>query len=349
MLEVAMTNMIQKIKLNGERVLITSDVHGNLPLLKKALNEMNFDSEDILIINGDISEKGLESINLFNYLIELKKQHQVYFTMGNCDHLINHFADESKNEGMSEYMNTRTHTFLSEIATAMGGNPSYLERVAYAQKYHQDIIDLVASMPIVIETDAFYCVHAALHEDGTIDRPYNISHRDFYRADLKFDKPVIVGHYPVCLYSDDEINHNTRFDTEKNIIATDGGNMMKALGQLNVVIYQDGEFSFEAFDLLETVPAPHDQKGRKGVYINWANKGIEVINEGTIMSDVYHPYSDNTVSVDNHFLDLKAGTLVKDTTDALVEVSKGDPITIYFERDHAYYIKCNGYVGWYLK
>ena len=345
-----MNQTVQYIKIpQHRRVLIVSDIHGNLVLFKKLLKEQDFSRDDVLIINGDISEKGPDSIGLFKYLIELEKTHTVYFTLGNCDHLVNHFNDYSKIDGMTRYMNGRQATLLNEIGNLLGEASTYLDRVAYAKEVHQDILDLVARMPIAIETDDFICVHAAYHVDGSIHRPYNISERDFFNSHVTFEKPVIVGHYPVCLYSDDEINHNARFDREKNIISLDGGNMMKALGQLNVAIYQDGEFHFAYSDLLETIQAPHDQRGVKGVHINWANNGIEITNQGDLFSDVYHPYSNQTIAVYNAFLDFQSGSLKEDTTNATLDVKQGDAITIQYETPSTYYIKCRGYEGWYTK
>ena len=46
----------------NKRILVTSDVHGNLKYLEKVLEKANFCDDDILIIVGDIVEKGTESL-----------------------------------------------------------------------------------------------------------------------------------------------------------------------------------------------------------------------------------------------------------------------------------------------
>ena len=344
--------MTQIKRLNIEkdkRVLITSDIHGNLELFQSMLTKVGYSNKDILIINGDISEKGTDSIGLFLYLIDLQKEGEVYFTLGNCDHLINHFHDDEKITGMTEYMNSRANTILAEFGCQMGGEMDYIKRRQYAIETYPEIIELVASMPLIIETDDFICVHAGLREDGKVDFRYNTSFPNFIKENVKFDKPVIVGHYPVCLSRNDEICHNVFYDREKNIIASDGGNMIKPLGQLNLVIYQDGDFTFEAFDLLETIAAPHDQVGQKGVAINWDNNGISILEKGEEMSLIHHPFSGEDFYVHNYFLDLERGKSIRDTTNALVDVKAGDPITILLDTEKSYYIKCNGYEGWYNK
>lgn len=66
---------IQKISIPNEgRVIVISDIHGELELLKKLLSEVNFSAEDYLIINGDLCEKGRNSIGVVNYAMELSAQ-----------------------------------------------------------------------------------------------------------------------------------------------------------------------------------------------------------------------------------------------------------------------------------
>ena len=77
---------VQKIFIpKGQRVIITSDIHGNLMYLKGLLHKVAFSKEDILIIAGDIVEKGNKSLATLRYLIELQKTHQVYLVYGNVD------------------------------------------------------------------------------------------------------------------------------------------------------------------------------------------------------------------------------------------------------------------------
>ncbi|WP_249652326.1 metallophosphoesterase, partial [Lysinibacillus sp. D4A1_S13] len=56
---------------NDVRVIIFSDIHGELDLLKELLHKVNFKVEDYLIINGDLSEKGRDSFGVVNYVMDL--------------------------------------------------------------------------------------------------------------------------------------------------------------------------------------------------------------------------------------------------------------------------------------
>ena len=68
-----------------KRVLVTSDIHGNLPYLKGLLKKVGFCEDDILIINGDFLEKGPLSLETLRYIMELAKKGNVYPVMGDCD------------------------------------------------------------------------------------------------------------------------------------------------------------------------------------------------------------------------------------------------------------------------
>lgn len=46
----------------GRRLLVTSDIHGHAASLKKVLEKAEFSDDDILVIIGDIVEKGPESL-----------------------------------------------------------------------------------------------------------------------------------------------------------------------------------------------------------------------------------------------------------------------------------------------
>lgn len=341
--------MVENLDITLEdRVIIMSDIHGDLDLFKKALDHVHFTDKDILIINGDIAEKGVQIIALFKYILELKKNHRVYGVMGNCDYLINHFNNPEVDEGMIRYMNRRRLTLLAELKKEMGGDPTYQERVAYMKTHYQDIMDWVESLPLVLKTPYFICSHAA-YSKTQLNRHYNTATPDFFSTDVSFEVPVLVGHYPVCIYDHDEINHNIRFDKSKNIISMDGGNRMKALGQLNLVIFENGDFTFDAVDHLNYHPAPYNQVGKKGTHIHWPDFDIKVIAKDKEYSDIIYLKDNHQLRIANHFMNPEDDTLLGDVTDALLDVKKGDPIYIEFELDDAYYIKSKGYEGWYLK
>lgn len=57
----------------GHRIIITSDIHGNLSYLKGLLDKVSFSKEDYFFIAGDLVEKGGDSLATLRYLMELER------------------------------------------------------------------------------------------------------------------------------------------------------------------------------------------------------------------------------------------------------------------------------------
>ena len=69
----------------GRRILVTSDIHGHLDYLRKVLEMAAFSEEDLLIIVGDMIEKGNNSLGTVRYIMELCKKGNVIPLIGNVD------------------------------------------------------------------------------------------------------------------------------------------------------------------------------------------------------------------------------------------------------------------------
>ena len=55
------TTFLRK-QLQGRRTLVACDIHGHTGLFKKLLSDAGFSEDDLLIIIGDIVEKGPDSL-----------------------------------------------------------------------------------------------------------------------------------------------------------------------------------------------------------------------------------------------------------------------------------------------
>lgn len=342
--------MTMKLKIKPkQRILITSDIHGNLELFKKMLRELNFATEDILIINGDIVEKGPDSIGLMLYILELQKTHTIYATLGNCDELVNFLNDDARNVGMENYMNSRPQTLLSEFREIYKPYVNFPTLKKHAKEDYPQFFEYMESLPDIIETPYFTAVHAGLLPEGEQSHSFNVKEPRFLNFNYHFDKPVVVGHYPVCLYNKTYISHNPILNRDKNIFSIDGGNIIKEEGQLNVLEFIDDNVTTHSFDLLDYVSLPITQKRLDGHHISWDDREIEILQVKNEFSLCRHLSSRTEMHIHNDFLDFDYEILKEDYTDALVEVKKDDLVHIILETSSGYYVKCRGYIGWLLK
>lgn len=332
-----------------QRVLITSDIHGNLDLFQKMLRDMNFSRDDVLILNGDMVEKGTNSVGLMLYILELRKTHTIYATLGNCDELLNFLRDDTRNLGMENYMNTRPRTILSEFREIFKPYSSFQNLKDKAMSTYADIFDYILDLPDIIQTPYFTVVHAGLQPDGDQSHTFNVKEPRFLDFNYQFRKPVVVGHYPVCLYNKTYLSYNPILNLKKNIFSIDGGNVIKEEGQLNVLEFIDDEVQTYSFDLLEYSSIPLVQKRLDGHHISWDDRDIEILEVGNEFSLCRHLSTRTELQIYNDYLDFDYEILKEDYTDSLVEVKEEDRVHIIFEASIGYYVKCGGYVGWLLK
>ena len=69
-------------------MLAISDIHGNLPFLKGVLAAAHYGPDDILVLVGDLVEKGPDSLTTLRFIMELAEWNTVYGLRGNCDYLV---------------------------------------------------------------------------------------------------------------------------------------------------------------------------------------------------------------------------------------------------------------------
>ena len=90
----------------GRRILVVSDIHGALDYLRGLLEQLRFCEDDLLILNGDMLEKGPRSLDTLRYIVRLSRTHAVWPVMGNCDGLERLFLDAApvRNFDAREFM-----------------------------------------------------------------------------------------------------------------------------------------------------------------------------------------------------------------------------------------------------
>ena len=52
----------------GRRIIAVSDIHGNLPFFLALMDKVRLTPEDILVLDGDLLEKGRDSLPLLRHL-----------------------------------------------------------------------------------------------------------------------------------------------------------------------------------------------------------------------------------------------------------------------------------------
>lgn len=346
----------------GRRILVVSDIHGNLPYLKGLLEKLDFSDNDELVIDGDFLEKGEQSLGTLQYIMQLSRRGNVHTICGNCDGWDTVFSPDrppQMDEYTFEYVLERKRGLLWDMMNAAGIDPFELECLgdikAQLWKRFQPEWEFLASLPHAIETEKFIFAHAGMSDDKPLrqHQPHELYKVDFFlKLGRRFDKWVIVGHEPVVLYGDDKVCANPVIDRDSRIISIDGGCVLKDDGQLNALIIPDADsedFGFAAYDSFPTAIALDDQpEGERSFYIRWGDSGVRVLERGEEFSRCRHVRTGYEMDILTKYL-FSAGEYCdcNDCTDYLLPVKAGDELRIVERTSRGVFAKLNGVSGWY--
>ena len=349
----------------GRRVIAVSDIHGNLPFLEGLLEKVCFSEADILILVGDLFEKGHESLGVLRRLLELGRTHTIYPLCGNCDYIDRVFLEGRP--GIDEelwpvFRFWGKRSLILQLGLELGLEPQCAAelkglREAIREKFPEETRFLL-TMPHILEAGNFIFVHGGVpREDRLEELPaYGCLKNDnFLGQGLTFQKWVVVGHWPVTLYSTEVQQADPILDEERHIASIDGGCVLKVDGQLNALIIPDvygWEMSCESYDGLPVAVAQDDQMpSAESFNIRWSDSAVEVIrDEGDvcwcrhistgremwILKDYIYPRR-----ADGHLH-------CEDSTDHRLAVSAGDVLTVVKRCSRGYLVKKQGVTGWYF-
>ncbi len=360
---------VKKINVpTNKRMIVTSDVHGHYRHLKNLLKKINFSSNDILFIVGDIIEKGPYSLKTLRYVMELCNNYIVYPLMGNVDALRLVMFDDDSNkgcEGLYKYIRFMEKHWggciFSDMCNELGVDiqcisdiPKLKDQIRESYKAE---FDFLRALPTMIDTQNFIFVHAGLPSDnidsfaGT-DAFIYLKTDAYMEKGLEFNKYVVVGHWPVTLYNAQIASSNPIISSKQKIISIDGGCGLKRDGQLNALIIphiNSKDFSFEAYDEFSTAYALESQEESKNsINIRYIDRKITILEKGEEFSFVEHKSTGYRLWVLNDFI-LKFGEDAEcdDYTDYRVPVCVGDKLSIVQKTSRGYLVKKDGISGWY--
>ena len=189
-----------------EKIFAIGDIHGCFDKLRALMDKIKIDVDnDILLFLGDYIDRGPNSFDVVEYLIDLKKHFQkIIFLKGNHEEMLKKYL-----EGKDRL------TYLIN-----GGQPtleSYMERsrTAGSPPIPQKHLDFFESLSFYYQTDNYIFVHAGLRENISLEMqdPADLLwiREDFVSSDFDFGKRVIFGHtpYPEPLVEPNKIGIDT--------------------------------------------------------------------------------------------------------------------------------------------
>ena len=354
----------------GRRIVAISDVHGSLSLLKALLHKVELKPDDLLILVGDLTEKGENSLGTLRFVMELRKTIEVHAVIGNVDATnLRLVADESPETQArfanfvafrrDSWGNSLYLDMLRELGIPFDEHADMLPYMRAINAHFAPELAFLRSLPAVIEAPNHIFVHAALPTED-LDALQNCALSDCIKADafasrdVHFHKTVVVGHWPVALYSDRIACFNPIFDRKRNVFSIDGGNAVKEEGQLNALILPDAysqDASFIAEDSYpKCVALDAQQEGDDPFSLRWIDRECDILSEDNGVFRVRHCTTGRLLTIPACFLhERTTPARFLDFTTHILPVLPGDRLSLLRPQrlPLGWYVKKNGVVGWY--
>lgn len=340
----------------NKRIIAISDIHGNLKLLKELLEKINYVKNDILILVGDLIEKGDRSLDTLRYIIQLSKGNEVHIVSGNCDTIWEDIRGNVDDEGLLKYMVFRKNSVLNDMCKELSIEVKEESDINYIkeqiiQNYSYEL-NWLEALPHIIETEKFIFAHAGITSENLDDQKVSeVLKRDaFIEEGFTFSKYVIVGHWPTANYGKDKGCCNPIINKDQKIISIDGGNIIKTEGQLNALIIEDENITFEAVDDFPKGKIIEAQGSNSNtIQISWVDNAIEVLEKGEEFSYCRHLSLKHELWIENNkIFSAKDGIHCYDCTDYFLAVKKGEVVSIIKRTSKRSLVKRDGIIGWVL-
>jgi len=342
---------------NRRRIFI-SDIHGNDKLFAELLDKIGYSTEDELYLLGDLIEKGSESLPVLRRVMAMQKENpRVYPLCGNCDSVWEAaLPTGTYYKYLVGYILSRDVSIFSEMAKEIGFPlTKEMDLAAYSaavQEHFKEEFAFLATFPHIIETEDFILAHAGIDEgpleEQDLDRTMK---RDaFTDTCSRFEKTVIVGHWPVMNYHTDIGRCLPEFNDEKNVISIDGGNEVKKEGQLNALILENGEYRTEWVDGFPTERAKKAQQANENpLFIDWEHRQVEILEKKENGAFCRHKASGKELFIESKFLYRFHDEDCANYTDYVLPLEEGEEYAVLDRLPGKTLAKKQGIIGWVME
>ena len=347
----------------GRRIIAVSDVHGNLDFFRGLMDQVGLTPSDILVLVGDLVEKGPDSLTTLRFIMELAERNTVYGLRGNCDNLVSEFvaARGEEERFYRHYVDVwRDRCLLVQMGHAAGFETRGAGGAARSAGGGAGPLRPGAGLPGGHAGDP---AHPRLPlrprrrgrrgAPGGAGRLEVHENDDFLSQGHSFRRWCIVGHWPVTLYHPHVPSAAPLLAEGRHIASIDGGCSLKVDGQLNALVLPErpgGAFSWFAYDGLPTATALDPQApSADSVTSAGAATPWRCWSGGTELSLCRHLETGRVLEVLTEYLYVDRGvTRCEDSTDYRLAVRPGDTLSVVRRISDRALVKKDGVTGWYF-
>jgi len=175
-----------------DKIFAIGDIHGSIDRLQDLMQKIPIDfANDTLLFIGDYIDRGPGSVEVVDYLMDLKKRvPEIILLKGNHEDMLEKYLD-----------GTDRFTYL--LNGGQNTLDSYLSKTPRSDSFPipAEHIDFFKSLRLYYETEAYIFVHAGLRPKIPLASQKTedlLWIRDkFIYSKYNFGKPVVFGHTPL--------------------------------------------------------------------------------------------------------------------------------------------------------
>lgn len=340
------------------RIIVISDIHGNYEAFSRLLQQLRYTRNDILVLLGNLVERGPESLRTLRYVMELSRTNPVYTLMGDVDPICREIMRNDRNQELLRYALNTKNSLIGDMCREAGIplrlNTNMLFVKQSLRVIFQQELDFLCNLPHLMELPNFIFAHAQILPGALEDlSPAEVIRGDaFLNKGFSFDKYVIVGHWPVLLYDTKKRDANPIINRSRKIISINGGISRKRDGQLNALIIPNSnsfEFQTAYEDNLPKAKVLNSQfAGEYRNTICWPDNIVKPLRYSGDFVYCRHESTGKNHWIPKGFLTEKGGVWrTEDITDYQMKVTYEDMVSVVEDTSRGYLIKKDGITGWY--
>ncbi|RLB05758.1 MAG: serine/threonine protein phosphatase [Deltaproteobacteria bacterium] len=177
--------------MSKEKYFVISDIHGCMHKLERLIETVRPELESrTLVFLGDYIDRGPDSCDVVEFVLELRQEHEVVFLKGNHEKMLLDFL-----AGINQFL------YLE--------NGGELTLASYYNKYRlregeiiipSDHLNFFYNLELYYETEDYIFVHAGLRDDVPLNAQTEEDllwiREEFIYSTYDFGKTVIFGHTP---------------------------------------------------------------------------------------------------------------------------------------------------------
>jgi serine/threonine protein phosphatase 1 len=178
------------------KTLVFGDLHGHYDEIKKLIGLVKPNNHDTLIFLGDYIDRGKQSFEIIEYMLELNQQYNCIFLKGNHEEMFMDYMSGINNELYLYNGGDMTISSYSNHGFDIGPYTHYTNRT-----YPKTHLDFFADLKLYHEDEKYIYVHAGLFPNGTPLKKQSQNmllwiREPFISSQQNFGKKVIFGHTP---------------------------------------------------------------------------------------------------------------------------------------------------------